>query len=88
MRYRNIAILVATAFILSGCAYFAPVTTSNPEPGIFYGILHGFFAIPTAILSFFFDIQMYQTPNSGNWYDIGFVIGFSLCGGGLARGKR
>jgi hypothetical protein len=39
------------------------------------------------ILSFFTDIEMYATNNSGSWYDLGFVIGVMIFYGGGAKSR-
>jgi hypothetical protein len=39
------------------------------------GVLHGFVSLFSLIGSFFWDIRVYAFPNSGRWYDVGFVLG-------------
>ena len=61
--------------LLAGCAAQNPAGTDHPAflPGLF----HGFTAILALIGSLFFHIRIYAFPNSGFWYDAGFVIGFA-----------
>ena len=77
---------LAAPLLLSACAYVPPVAT--PEPGFLYGLLHGFIALFTMVLSFFTEVEMYAAPNGGPWYDLGFVLGFLLFAGGGAGSRR
>jgi hypothetical protein len=60
--------------------WYANTVIARPEPTLyvnfFWGLLHGIFAVPSFILSLFSDnVAIYQTPNSGGWYNFGFLIG-------------
>lgn len=67
--------LVAAILItLGGCAT-QPATAPN-QPSFLSGLFHGFFAIAGLIGSLFFHIRIYAFPNSGFWYDAGFLPGF------------
>lgn len=72
-RMTRLSLLLAPA-ILAGCA------TQNPagpdHPGFLPGLFHGFTAMAALIGSLFFHIRIYAFPNSGFWYDAGFVLGF------------
>ena len=39
------------------------------------GLLHGFLVLFSLIGSIFTDVRIYAFPNSGGWYDLGFVLG-------------
>jgi hypothetical protein len=77
---------VLMILLITGCGFattgYAPVEV----PGFFDGIWHGLLAPWTLILRIFMDIKMYAFPNSGWFYDLGFLIGvvFSLPVGWLA----
>lgn len=75
--------------LLAACAYVPPMA-APAMPGFFAGFFHGLISPFTVILAIFTDVQMYATPNTGNWYDIGFLIGASciLGGGGHSAGRR
>ena len=80
-------LVIAMALILASCA-----TQPRPEvyhpPGFFSGLLHGFLILFSFIGSLFTDIRIYNFPNSGGWYDFGFLIGASMfLGGGGASAK-
>jgi hypothetical protein len=80
---RSITILLLLAGILSfaGCAH-QPVPVANDLPGFFYGLFHGFTILLSFIGSIFTDIRIYAFPNSGFFYDLGFLIGAAIFLGG------
>jgi hypothetical protein len=82
-------LLLAMLFILTSCAH-QPSGYHHEAPGFFSGVLHGFIAPFTLIISIFRDIRIYNYPNSGFWYDAGFVVGFLMIsgGGGASAGSR
>jgi hypothetical protein len=78
---------IAGFLLLAGCAAQPFGGMSDPVPGFWWGALHGLIA-PFSLVGSFFDpsIRAYATPNTGWWYDLGFVIGMALLfGGGAAR---
>ncbi len=87
MKYLIVTLsLFASVLVLTGCANQPPPSSSYAAPGFFYGLFHGIIAPFSFIVSLFVDnIRMYAWPNSGRWYDFGFVIGiFAWAGGGAA----
>ena len=46
------------------------------------GFVHGFISLSSLIGSIFWDIRVYAFPNSGGWYDFGFVLGAMIFFGG------
>lgn len=86
---RNLLIVIGVGLALSACAYVPPMAEPSP-PGFLLGLFHGFIAPFTVFLAIFTDIQMYASPNTGNWYDFGFLLGASCIlggGGASARGR-
>lgn len=85
MRYvRAIAIVLAVGALLTACAT-QPSPTAFDPPGFWSGLLHGAIAPFALIAAFFADVRIYAFPNSGWWYDFGFVIGMgALFGGGAS----
>jgi len=56
-----------------------------PLPGFWMGFWHGCIAPVTFFVSLFTDqIRIYAFPNSGRWYDLGFMLGI----GGFSHGVR
>jgi hypothetical protein len=82
---RRFIVLVATAIALAGCAAQPFGHVGDPTPGFWWGLLHGAIA-PFSLIGSFFDptIRAYATPNTGWWYDLGFVAGLGLIVGGGA----
>lgn len=68
--------IVAAVLLLVACAS-QPVPLDHQVPGFLVGFFHGFTAILSLVGSLFFHIRIYEFPNSGFWYDFGFVAGFS-----------
>ncbi|HWU54035.1 MAG TPA: hypothetical protein VN175_00950, partial [Rhizomicrobium sp.] len=69
-------ICLAAVALASACAT-QPAAQPN-VPGFAAGLFHGFFAICALLGSLYLHIRVYAFPNSGFWYDAGFVLGFSL----------
>jgi hypothetical protein len=77
MRTAFIVVLFgAVAVTLAGCD-FAPVAGTSAEslPGFFSGLWHGLLAPWSLVLRLFMNIGMYAYPNSGWFYDLGFLLG-------------
>ena len=65
----------AVTLLLAACAS-QPAPLAHHLPGLLVGFFHGFIAIVSLIGSLFLHIRIYEFPNSGFWYDFGFVSGF------------
>jgi len=80
--------VVAVATVVAGCAS-QPTTDTAGAPGFFYGLLHGFLIVIDFVIGLFSDVRNYAYPNSGVWYDFGFLIGAGMfLGGGGGAGAR
>jgi hypothetical protein len=73
--------VLAVALALASCATQPQPDAFNP-PGFFSGLLHGFLILFSFVGSLFMDVRIYSFPNTGVWYDFGYVIGASLFLGG------
>lgn len=81
-KYLPFALLLLITVTLSGCA--SQPIPNDYGPGFFVGLWHGI-ASPFALIgSIFMDIRIYEFPNSGFWYDLGFVMGIGCWSGGAA----
>ena len=76
------------AVLLASCAKQPPGSLSSSPPGFFSGLLHGFLILFTFIVSLFTDYRIYAYPNSGGWYDFGYLIGAMMFLGGGGAGAR
>jgi hypothetical protein len=66
---------------ISGCAH-QPAPSAFEPPGFWFGLLHGFLILFSFIGSLFTDVRIYAFPNSGGWYDFGYLIGAAMFLGG------
>jgi hypothetical protein len=84
-------LIVLAAFIAIFVWYaktVIPHTYSTAYTNFFWGFIHGLFIIPTFFWSLFADtVTIYQAPNAGNLYNIGYFIGISIILGG-SHGAR
>jgi hypothetical protein len=75
------AFIVGSGLLLAACAS-QPASLAAELPGFWSGLLHGAIA-PFALLGgIFSDIRVFAFPNSGWWYDFGFMLGISVVWGG------
>jgi|PlaIllAssembly_1097288.scaffolds.fasta_scaffold1503681_1 hypothetical protein len=82
---KKIFILVLLC-LLAGCGFATIGYSPYDPPGFFMGIWHGLLAPWSLIARFFFDVKTHAFPNSGWFYDLGFLIGvgFSIPVGWIA----
>lgn len=92
MKYLNSKLIpflvLALVLLVAGCASCNMEAQENP-PGFWYGLLHGFILLFSFVASLFTDYCIYSIPNSGPWYDFGFLLGIMFFfGGGAKAGRR
>lgn len=66
---------LTAAACLASCAVQPDPTVGSP--GFMLGFVHGLTAIVSLFASLFIRVRIYAFPNSGFWYDAGFVLGFA-----------
>jgi len=73
-RVLRLGILLLLALVLASCGA-GTETYSSDQAGFFSGIWHGWIA-PIALIVHIFDdaVRIYETNNTGIWYDVGFYI--------------
>jgi len=71
-------------FVLGACAHQPAPLPLGDHPGFFSGLWHGATAPIAFVGSIFTDVRIYAFPNSGGWYDFGFLLGLAAWGGGAA----
>ena len=78
--------------ILASCAHVESIDTcvnSTHQDSLLAGILHGFIAPITFLISIFKeDVAMYAVNNSGALYDLGFLIGIGGFSGGILKSRK
>jgi hypothetical protein len=77
----------AGVLLLESCAT-QPTPAAFGPPGFFSGLLHGFLILFSFIASLFTDFRIYAFPNSGGWYDFGYLLGAMTFLGGGGAGAR
>lgn len=80
-RLRMSLLLITLAVYAASCAY-QPAPSGYDPPGFFMGLVHGFTIGFSFVGSWFSDVRIYAFPNSGGWYDFGYLIGASMFLGG------
>jgi hypothetical protein len=87
-------VLLLTILSLTACTAGANTMVDKPDTdgrvaGFWRGLWHGIIAPITFIISLFTDnVNLYEVHNNGNWYDLGFVLGAGILGGGGILGSR
>ena len=82
-----LVLFVTCAALLSSCAT-QPVPNAIDPPGFFSGLLHGFTIVFSMIWSIFSDARIYAYPNSGGWYDLGYLWGAATFLGSTGAAAR
>jgi hypothetical protein len=83
----GIVLVFASVLTAGGCAV-QPQPFGLEGPGFWMGMLHGLLIVFSFFGSLFRDTRIYAFPNSGVWYDFGFLIGASMfLGGGGSASK-
>jgi len=92
---RTLAAVLALAALLglAACAPGPNPAAGTPDAGgevagFWRGLWHGFIALFTFVISLFNPgVQVYEVHNSGNLYNLGFVLGLMFFfGGGSGAG--
>jgi hypothetical protein len=83
----NLFILFSITVLIVGCASHSVGQVLDP-PGFLHGLFHGFIILFSFIGSLFMDVEIYAFPNSGGWYDFGFLLGVMFFFGGGGAGSR
>ena len=80
-KFMKYGVPVLLLLALGACAS-QPAPPVPDVPGFFSGLWHGAIAPLAFVGGLFTDIRMYAFPNTGSWYDFGFLIGLSIVWGG------
>jgi hypothetical protein len=66
--------VIGLLLLIAGCAH-QPLHAAIASPGFWSGLRDGMLILFSFIASLFIDVRIYAYPNSGVWYDFGFLIG-------------
>ena len=77
-------LLFFVVLFLTACTAGDAQFTQQSPAGFFYGLWHGVISVVALIIHIFNDsVLVYETNNTGGWYDFGFLFGVtSIWGGG------
>ena len=82
-------ILTFMLITMTGCIPGDGTYTTSHPAGFFWGIWHGWIA-PISLIVGLFDhnIRVYETLNTGWWYDLGLYIAIISGFGGLSLSRK
>ncbi len=85
----SLIIIILFTLLFISCASPESIQTCvNPDEqkSFLYGLIHGFLAPLSFIVSLFNDdVVMYAVNNDGGWYDFGFLLGIGGFSGGIFK---
>jgi len=83
-----VLIFAISLLIVSGCAP-GNVRFDENTAGFWAGLWHGLISFFTFIIGLFSDtVRIYETNNSGGWYDFGFILGIAIFWGGGCKSHK
>jgi len=69
--------------LLTACTAGGMQFTTDTPAGFWYGLWHGIISFISLIIHLFNDtVVVYETNNTGGWYDFGFLLGVIFVWGG------
>ena len=82
-------LVVLFSLILTGCMPGDGTYTADKPAGFFWGIWHGWIAPISLIVGLFKEnIRVYESFNTGWWYDFGFYMAIISGFGGLSLSRK
>jgi hypothetical protein len=87
---KKVLVVAIGAFLLCSCVpHSHQVSACLPDKylfGFWGGLWHGLMSPLTFLISIFDgNITIYAVNNTGRWYELGFVLGAGVLGGGAGR---
>lgn len=87
MKYAPLVLAIIALALLAGCATQPPGVPGLR--GFWWGLWDGAIAPVSFVVSWFKDgTRIYAFPNSGGWYDFGYLIGLTCWAGGSHAARR
>lgn len=82
-------LIVLSTLLLTACIPGDGKATSDKPAGFFWGVWHGWIA-PISLIGGLFNksLRVYETHNTGWWYDLGFYMAIISGFGGLSLVRR
>jgi len=83
VRLASIVIIAGLFLLMMGCAAGDAQFTAEAAAGFWVGVWHGVISVVTLIIGIFSEtVEVYETSNTGGWYDFGFLLGVICIWGG------
>ncbi|MDJ0832804.1 MAG: hypothetical protein QNJ69_04720 [Gammaproteobacteria bacterium] len=84
LNYQRHILLLPLILLLTSCAAGDAQFNADSPAGFWYGLWHGIISVISLVIHIFNDsVLVYETDNSGGWYDFGFLLGvIAIWGGG------
>lgn len=83
-KQRLLVICIPALLLLVSCTAGGEQFTAESKAGFWYGLWHGIISFISLVIHLFNEsVMVYETNNTGGWYDFGFLLGvISVWGGG------
>lgn len=93
MKIKNLSLIVGMiilVIVLNSCMPGSGSSSPKNPAGFFMGIWHGWIAPFSLLWSLFFDhsVRIYESYNTGWWYDFGFYMAILGGFGGIALSRN
>ena len=84
----KLLVVIPMLLLLTGCAAGDAQFAQEGPAGFWYGLWHGIISMIALIIHIFNEsVMVYETNNSGGWYDFGFLCGVIFIWGGGSHMK-
>jgi hypothetical protein len=82
-QYTRVLLISIFLLFLTACSAGHTQFTDQSPAGFWYGLWHGVISFITLVIHLFNDsVLVYETHNTGGWYDFGFLLGVATFWGG------
>lgn len=84
-----LVLIVFLTFVISSCMPGSAAIQEKRPAGFFMGVWHGWIAPVSLVVGIFNPaITIYESENTGWWYDFGFYIAIISGFGGISLSRR
>lgn len=88
-RMLTVLLILTVLFTVTACVPGDGHATDSHPAGFFWGVWHGWVAPVSLIIGLFnHDIRVYESVNTGWWYDLGYYMAIISGFGGLSLARR